>query len=75
MSEKQSEKQNLKQTIKRLSEISNWFDAQEEVDLEEGIKKVKEASALLKASKKRLHEIENEFEEIKRDIEEEIEEE
>ena len=68
-----SDKQNLKQTIKRLSEICEWFEKQEEVDLEEGIKKVKEASGLLKEGKKRLKEIENEFEEIKKDIEEEIE--
>jgi len=34
--------------------------------------KVKEAAQLIKLSKARLKEIENEFEEIKRDIDEEI---
>ncbi len=65
---------NLNQNLKRLSEITEWFDNQEEVDVEEGLKKVKEAVALIKASKSRLKEVENEFEEIKKEIEPEIEE-
>lgn len=59
---------NLNNNLKRLSEITEWFDEQEEVDVEEGLKKVKEAIELIKASKSRLKEIENEFEEIKKEI-------
>lgn len=65
---------NLNQNLKRLSEITEWFDNQEEIDVEEGLKKVKEAITLIKASKSRLKEVENEFEEIKKEIEPEIEE-
>jgi len=64
--------ENLNDNLKRLSEISNWFDIQEEIDVEEGLKKVKQAAELIKASKKRLNEVENKFEEIKKDIEGEI---
>ncbi len=60
--------QNLNSNLKRLAEITEWFDEQEEVDLEEGLKKVKEAVGLIKTSKFRLKEIENEFEEIKKEI-------
>jgi len=60
---------NLNQNLKRLSEITEWFDHQEEIDVEEGLKKVKEAVTLIKASKSRLKEVENEFEEIKKEIE------
>ena len=50
-------------------EITEWFDNQEEIDAEEGLKKVKEAAGLIKTSKTRLKEIENEFEEIKKEME------
>jgi exonuclease VII small subunit len=60
---------NLNNNLKRLSEISEWFDNQEEVDVEEGLNKVKEAAELIKASQERLKGIENEFEEIKKEIE------
>ncbi len=59
---------NLNNNLKRLAEITEWFDNQEEVDVEEGLKKVKEAVGLIGASKSRLKEIENEFEEIKKEI-------
>ncbi|MBU3934353.1 exodeoxyribonuclease VII small subunit [Patescibacteria group bacterium] len=65
--------QNLNNNLKRLSEITEWFDNQEEVDVEEGLKKVKEAVGIIKTSKARLKEIENEFEEIKKEIETEEE--
>lgn len=59
---------NLNTNLKRLSEITDWFDNQESVDVEEGLQKVKEAAQLIKESKLRLKKIENEFEEIKVDI-------
>ena len=63
-----AEAKNLKNNLKKLEEISTWFNNQEEVDLEEGLNKVKEAVVLIKASKEQLKQIENEFEEIKREI-------
>lgn len=59
---------NLNENLKKLAEISDWFDKMKEIDVEEGLVKVKEAVVLIKASKERLGEIENEFEEIKKDI-------
>ena len=59
---------NLSDNLKKLSKITQWFESQEEVDVEEGLKKVKEAASLIKASKERLKEVENEFEEIKKEV-------
>lgn len=64
---------NLKENLKKLSAISDWFGKQQEIDVEEGISKVKEAAELIKASKERLKAIENQFEEIKKEISNEIE--
>ena len=63
---------NLSKNLEKLSAIAAWFDNQDEVDVEQGLNKVKEAAQLIKESNSRLQEIENEFEEIKRDIEEEM---
>lgn len=68
MSKEKSDLKNLNNSLKRLSEIAEWFDNQEEIDVEEGLKKVKEAVELIKASKARLKTIENEFTEIKKEI-------
>ena len=64
---------NLNKNFQRLSEITAWFDNQKEIDVEEGLKRVKEAVELIKSSKARLKEVENEFEEIKKEIETEDE--
>lgn len=63
-----SDSKNLNNNLKKLEEISEWFDNREEVDVEEGLKKVKEAVVLIKESKERLKQIENEFEEIKKEV-------
>ena len=68
MAKEKSGTKNLSSNLKRLSEITKWFDNQEEIDVEEGLNKVKEAVLLIKDSKKRLKAIENEFEEIKKEI-------
>ena len=56
-----ADEKNLKQNLKKLEEISEWFSDQEEVDVEEGLNKVKEAVVLIKSSKEQLKKIENEF--------------
>jgi len=61
----------FKHQLKELGEILDWFDAQEELDVEAALAKIKRASELVQASRKRLTEIENEFEEIKGEVEEE----
>jgi len=62
---------NLKESLGKLNSIVEWFDEQEEVDVEIGLEKVKEGAELIKACKKRLSEVENEFKEIQREIDKE----
>ena len=66
-------KNNLKDSLKKLKEIVEWFDKQEEVDVEMGLEKVKEGAALIKESKKQRKELENQFEKVKEELEEEEE--
>jgi len=74
MTEKKPMGENLNNNLKRLSEITEWFDNQEEIDVEQGLEKVKEAVKLIKTSKERLKKIENEFEEIKKEVDVDMEE-
>ena len=60
---------NLKDNFQKITEIIDWFEKQKEIDIEEGLNKIKEAVKLIKVSKNRLKSIENEFEEIKKEIE------
>ena len=71
MAKKIDTKINLNESLKELQKIVSWFESQEEVDVEEGLTKVREGVALIRASKERLKEVENEFEEIKREMENE----
>lgn len=64
---------NLNENLKKLEEISKWFDNSNQIDVEQGLEKVKEAVTLIKESKSRLTQIENEFEEIKREMDPEAE--
>jgi exodeoxyribonuclease VII small subunit len=64
-------KVNLKESLGKLNGIVEWFDEQEEVDVEVGLDKVREGAELIKACKKRLSEVENEFQEIQREIDKE----
>ncbi len=67
MAKEKNNPKNLSENLKKLSEISSWFENQEELDIEEGLKKIKEASEIIKISKARLRDIENQFEEIKKE--------
>lgn len=62
------EKNNIGDSLHRLEDIVRWFDDQREVDVEEGLEKVREGAALVKELKKKLKAVENEFEEIKKDL-------
>jgi exodeoxyribonuclease VII small subunit len=53
--------------FKRLEEIVQQFE-REEVDLEEGLNLYKEAAKLVKKLKKRLSLIENEIEEVQKEM-------
>lgn len=58
----------LSENLKELAEISAWFSGQEELDVETGLEKVKTAAALIKSSKDKLDNLENEFKEIEKDF-------
>ena len=59
---------NLNDNLKRLKEIISWFESQSELDVEKGLEFVREGTELVKASRQRLSQIENEFKEIKTNI-------
>ncbi|HOS87947.1 MAG TPA: hypothetical protein PL093_00055 [Candidatus Pacearchaeota archaeon] len=59
----------LSENLKKINKIAEWFEKQEEIDVEEGLEKVKEAAKIIKETKNSFQEIENEFEEIKKDLE------
>ena len=65
-------KLSIGEALKKLDGIVNWFDAQEEVDVEQGLEKVKEGVTLIKESKARLKEVENEFSVVKKELEKEL---
>lgn len=60
---------NLNEAITELRSIAEWFESQSEVDIEIGLQKIKEGSLLVKACKERLKELENTFEEVKKELE------
>ena len=64
------EQVNLKDSLKKLNEIAEWFEQQNEVDVEAGLEKVKEGAKLVQMCKQRLSQIENEFEQIQREVNE-----
>ena len=66
------EKNKLKDSLKKIEDIINWFDEQEEIDVEAGLEKVKDGVALIKSSKERLKNLENEFKKVKAGLEKEI---
>ena len=68
------EKNKLKDSLKKIEEIIDWFDQQNEIDIEAGLEKAKEGVSLIKSSKKRLKELENEFEKVKTGLEKEVDE-
>jgi exodeoxyribonuclease VII small subunit len=65
---KEKDGKTIKDSLKKLEVIAAWFDDQEEVDVEQGLQKVKEGTGLIKELKTKLKQVENEFEEIKKDL-------
>jgi hypothetical protein len=59
---------NLTHSLIELNAIVGWFDTQENVDVEQGLENVREAAKIIKASKTRLSQIENEFKEIEKEM-------
>lgn len=69
--EAKTQKHDLKKYLEDIKAISDWFEERDEIDLEEALVKIRAAGELIKKSKERLAEVENEFTEIKADIAEE----
>ena len=65
---KTTDKTNLNENLKKLAQIVSWFENQSELDVEKGLQYVKEGATIIKSSRERLGEIENEFKEIKKTI-------
>lgn len=59
---------NLKENLKKISEIVSWFESENDLDLEKALEQIKLGAKLVKESKEKLKEIENEFREIKKDL-------
>jgi exodeoxyribonuclease VII small subunit len=62
---------NLSESLKKLTDIVSWFENEKDIDLEQGLIKVKEGAELIKVCKARLTKIENEFTEIQKEISDE----
>lgn len=63
-----NKKESLGEALKKLEGITEWFESQEEIDVEKALEKVKEGVALVKSSKERLREVENEFQIVKKEL-------
>lgn len=61
-------KESLGESLAKLEAITAWFESQDEIDVEKALEKVKEGVVLIKASKERLREVENEFEVVKKEL-------
>lgn len=59
---------NLNDQLNELQTIADWFDDQDQINVEEGLKKVKAAVGLIRSSQERLRDLENEFAEIKKEL-------
>ncbi len=60
--------QKINTSLSKLEEIVGWFEQQKNVDVEEGIKRVKEGAVIIKDLRARLKKVENEFEEVKKSL-------
>ena len=61
-------KGNITESLEKLERIVQWFDEQEQVDVQEGLTKVREGAVLVKELRTRLKAVENEFQELKKEL-------
>lgn len=66
MNKEPKEKINI--SLKQLETILDWFNSQEDLDVEIALQKAKEGANLIKELKSKLKKVENEFEEIKKEL-------
>lgn len=65
---KRDTKGTISQSLDKLEAIVQWFDEQESVQVEEGLQKVRDGAALIQELRGRLKTVENEFEELKKEL-------
>lgn len=63
-------KVNFAKSFEELEEITQWFESEEALDLEKGLKKFERGLELAGALKKSLSEVENKVNEIKKKFDE-----
>ena len=63
-----TKKQTIKQSLEKLEAIAAWFEREKDIDVEEGLAKVKEGAVLVKMLRAELKDVENQFEEVKKDL-------
>jgi exonuclease VII small subunit len=61
-------KERIADSLAKLESIIRWFDDQDQVDVQEGLAKVREGAGLVKELRSRLKTVENEFQELKKDL-------
>jgi hypothetical protein len=61
-------KERIADSLAKLENIIRWFDDQDQVDVQEGLAKVREGAGLVKELRSRLKTVENEFQELKKDL-------
>ena len=61
-------KKEVGKSLQELTTIIQWFEKQSDIDVEQGLEKVREGAVLIKELRSRLKQVENEFEEIKKDL-------
>lgn len=68
MAAKKDTKEDISQSLDKLEKLVRWFDEQDQVDVQAGLAKVREGAVLVKELRARLKEVENEFQELKKDL-------
>ena len=65
---KEQSQQTIRGLLEKLEKTVGWFQSREDIDVEEGLKRVKEGAGLITILRAKLKKVENEFEEIKKDL-------
>lgn len=68
MKKQTNNKKGVQESLSQLEGIVKWFESRRDVDVEEGLAKVKEGVELVKSLRERLKNIQNEFEMVKKEL-------
>lgn len=65
---KEKDKNSIQTSLQELEKLVEWFESQSELDVEQGLAKVRQGAVLIASLKTRLKKVENEFQEIKKEL-------